>query len=238
MDNSPSSLLRSELIIYPSGQSSFIYSSNKHFTSIYQANHSAHPNIIQHPHLPRPLLLDRRPNLVRRQYEPASRLVPWTQLHGPRVLSPMHSIMVISGVSRGKIQNLAPRPILIRHVPGTGLHNGPCSAARDLQHARQGFGQRVAGEAVRRENQLAVRVKVDERADSSACFGERGREAVEGGVLRRVAWCFATVRLAAGIGRGAAVGRRGVPFKLPVAIAVGAQTRRVEAGTRLPVLAP
>lgn len=57
-------------------------------------------------------------------------------------------------------------------------------------------------------------------------------------VLGRVAWGDAAVSLPAGVGRGAALGRFGVPFEDPVAVAVGADAGCVEGWARLAVFAP
>jgi hypothetical protein len=81
-------------------------------------------------------------------------------------------------------------------------------------------------------------VEVDERADSASSCCQLRRQAVDGGVLGRVAGGYAPVGLAAGVGCRAALWWLRCPLEDPVAIAVGAEAGCVQRWAWLPVLAP
>jgi len=120
-----------------------------------------HQDILQQPLLPRPLLFDNWPDELWWQDKATASLILRTQLHCPGVLCPMDSVVMIPRVTGGKVQNLTPRPKLVPTILRARSHDCPCSPARHLQHARQRVRQRVAGEAIRRQNQLAIRVEID-----------------------------------------------------------------------------
>lgn len=181
------------------------------------------PNIIEQPQLPRPLLPHHRPNLFRRQHKshPALR-VRRAQLQRPAMVRSTQSMVVIPRIACRKVQDLAPGPgKILAAALACGFNR--CRRARGyFEHAVDRFWQRVAREAPGREDQLAVGVEVDEAADAGASCREFRGEAVDGVVLRRIAWGQATVGLPARIGSGATFWRLGIPFKDPVAVVISA----------------
>lgn len=196
------------------------------------------PDFIQQPNLPSPLLPHNRPNLPRRQHESHLLLLRGrTQLQCPGMLRAPDSIMVIPRIARREVQNLTPRSGEVLAAPLARSLDGSRRPVRNFDHARQRCGQRVAGETPGGQDQLAVRVEVDERADSGA-RGEGSGERVHGRVFGRVAGRDAAVGLAAGVGRGAAFGGLGVPFEDPVAVPVGADACCVQGWAGLAVFAP
>lgn len=148
-------------------------------------------------------------------------------------------MVVIPRIARREVQNLTPRSRNVLTPPLARSLNSSSRPSRCLKHAVNRLRQRVAGETPRREDQLRVRVEVDEGADAGTLgVGQADGEAVDGLVLGRVAWRDAAVGLPAGVGRGAALGGFGVPFEDPVAVAVGADAGCVEGWAGLAVFAP
>ena len=87
---------------YRDGLSSNLFNPQPHVYVILQhkPNNLIVPHIIQQPHLPGPLLLHNRPNLLRRQHKPNSTLcVRGTQFERPAVIRPAHSMVVVPRIA-------------------------------------------------------------------------------------------------------------------------------------------
>jgi hypothetical protein len=165
-----------------------------------------------------------------------------------------HSVVVIARIAGGEVQDLAAGPGQVLALSRAGRFDRGGGPGGGGEHAVDGFGERVAGEAPGGEDQLAVGVEVDEGADAGGGAvggggggvgsniagqgGELDGKAVYGFVLWRVAWGFAAVGLAAGVWGRAALGGFGVPFEDPVAVAIGSQAGCVDVWARLAVFAP
>jgi hypothetical protein len=161
---------------------------------------SAVPDLIQQPGLPSPLLIDRRPDMLRRQHKPALARRPRPQLQRPRVIRPKRAVVEIPPRPRREVQHLARGADRVL-VPALG-EDGGRDALADLAHARQRLGQvlGLAAPAPGREDELRVRVPVDVGADALAGGRELGRERREDLVLGRVAGGEPLEGLGAGVG--------------------------------------
>lgn len=114
-------------------------------------------------------------------------------------------MVVIPRISRREIQNLTPWPGEVRAIPSAGRFDGCCCSSSGFEHPIDRFREGITRKTPRRENQLAVRMEVDETANPMGfARGEFGGEPVEGGVLGGVAWGDSAVGLPAGVGGGAA----------------------------------
>jgi hypothetical protein len=81
-------------------------------------------------------------------------------------------------------------------------------------------------------------VKINEGANPTGGCCQSYRQAVDGGILGRVAWCYASVGLAAGIWCRAPLRRLRSPLKDPVAVAVCAEASCIQGRAWLAVFAP
>lgn len=158
---------------------------------------SAIPDLIQQPLLARPLLLHNLPNSLRRQYETAFPRSTWAELHCPRVIRTVGSMVVIPRVTRGEIQDLASRPGFVLSAVVALDPSG--ETLGNLDHARQARWQhlRIAGEAPWSEDEVTVAVEVDIRTNASLGSTEFLGEGRNDLVLGRVTGCEAAIRLAA-----------------------------------------